>query len=182
MLHSNEQRSYYEILLISPDANREEIDRACLNLWYRYQSLSTTPLWKDLSKQIDTIHATLLDPKARSAYDKRLHALQSTGLPGRRPELESNGKAQTVVNNFTYAEFFAIGLLYTLTVIYGKAPYGVGLGSVVAFNKLLDWMVPENWFDIMTIGGLVLFFFLATMGLCRCAMHLIRIRRHGFVA
>jgi len=64
--------THYEILGISRSASREEIDRACVTLWYRHQLMRGTPLWKDLNRHIEDIHSTLLDPKARAAYDRRL--------------------------------------------------------------------------------------------------------------
>ena len=172
MLQPKGQLSFYEILLVSPNASREEIDRACLNLWYRYQSMSTTPLWKDLSRQIDEIRQTLLDPQARSAYDKLLNKERPAPPADLAPEPQSRERISDT--KFTYPELAAILILYVLTVISGKAPYSIGLVSALVFNQLVEWMSPESWSDILTIGGLVLFCSLAATCLCWCALHLFR--------
>jgi hypothetical protein len=55
----------YRLLDLTRGATREEIEAACLRLWYRYRVLRNTPLWADLSQQIERMRTTLLEATER---------------------------------------------------------------------------------------------------------------------
>ena len=55
----------YRLLDLTRGATREEIEAACLRLWYRYRVLRNTPLWADLSRQIERMRTTLLEATER---------------------------------------------------------------------------------------------------------------------
>jgi hypothetical protein len=63
--------STYRLLEITRGATREEIEIACLRLWYRYRVLRNTPIWVDLSRQIERMRTTLLEATDRSHYQSR---------------------------------------------------------------------------------------------------------------
>lgn len=159
--------SLYELLGVPRNASREDIDRACVNLWYRYQSMRNTPLWTDLSRHIDEVHTTLLDPDARAVYDKMLARNQSTGHSG------SLWAHQHLVKNppnrKPTVKFRRVGL-------YNAA------STALVFNKMVDWVCPDTWSDIETIGWLTLFFGLATTLLCWSMVKLSRRNRRAVPA
>ena len=162
-----EPASLYELLGVGHNASREEIDQACVNLWYRYQSMRNSPLWTDLSRHIDEVHATLLDPEARAVYDKMLARNQSTGHSG------SLWAHQHLVNNPPHrkprVKFRKVGLYNAVS-------------TALVFNKMVDWVGPEKWADIETIAWLTLFFGLATTLLCWSTVKLFRQNRRQVVA
>jgi hypothetical protein len=44
-----EQPSFYDLLGVSRRARKEDIENACVHLWYRYQCMRGTPLWDSIA-------------------------------------------------------------------------------------------------------------------------------------
>lgn len=168
--------SFYEILALPPSASREDIDKACVDLWYRYQSMRATPLWKDLSQHIEEIRSTLLNPKAKAAYDKLLVKTQSMSFPNPQDRAKPEHQSKSAASSYVQAEQAVDDSLpEERKPKFSRVIYVIGVAAALLFNKMIDWMSPENWSEIATIAWLVLFFCLATTCLLWAAFSLYRI-------
>ena len=133
--------SHYEVLRIRPGSSPAQIDAACWELWKRYQSKSTTALWKEVNNQIEEIHDVLLDPDGRAQYDASL------GSPAVSPHPQDNVSAPSWQMSHAY--------------------YAVGVGSALLFRVMIEAATPQTWADLESIGWLSLLFAGATCGLVR---------------
>lgn len=175
--------THYEILGISRSASRDEIDRACVALWYRHQSMRTTPLWKDLNRHIEDIRNTLLDPKARAAYDRRLRSEHdghdelaaragdaddsvSASQPAGQPALPPEGA--TVAPQAEHRAGRASKTSFRLS------PYPAIMAPAMLFNQMVDWVHPESWQDMQNIALLALVLSVAMTGLMWSASRLLQ--------
>ena len=170
-MYEIEHVSFYDLLGVAQDARKEEIERACVRMWYRYQCLRNTPLWDAIAARIDVMRATLLYRDSRAAYDKLLadqeaerqqqrlqnhDGLDAPSLPG-----ETTNHAFPIGGN-------ALGYA-TLSALRGKSTnplidlglFNAGSTSYV-FYKVVGWVGPESWADIQSIGLIVLAFGIAT--------------------
>jgi hypothetical protein len=171
-MYEIEHVSFYDLLGVSKDARKEEIERACVRMWYRYQCLRHTPLWDAIAARIDVMRTTLLYRDSRAAYDKLLaeqearrqqdhevdHATEVQGHPSlpRGPDQHPTAGG----NALGYA---------TLSALRGKASnplidlglFNAGSTSYV-FYKVVGWVGPESWAEIQSIGLIVLAFGVAT--------------------
>lgn len=171
--------THYEILGISRSASRDEIDRACVALWYRHRSMRSTPLWKDLNRHIEDIRNTLLDPKSRAAYDRRLREGPAEQLPGDLAEHDSAVKESTAhpesptegTTPAPQAEHEA-GRMNSST--FRLSPYPAIVAPAMLFNQMVDWVHPENWQEMTNIALLALVLCVAMTGLMWSASRLLR--------
>jgi hypothetical protein len=91
-----EERTYYEMLEVSPRASRREVDAAYAraNELYRADSLPLYTLLEDQSCEevrhsIDAAHRTLADESARAEYDRQLVSSGRLAPEDVRPQEES---------------------------------------------------------------------------------------------
>ena len=134
--------SHYEVLRIRPGSSPAQIDAACWELWKRYQSKSTTALWKEVKNQIEEIHDVLLDPDGRAAQ----------GRVVLRPAVSPHPQ-----DNVPSARSWQMSHAY----------YAVGVGSALLFRVMIEAATPQTWADLESIGWLSLLFAGATCGLVR---------------
>jgi DnaJ-class molecular chaperone len=162
---ASDQQTYYGILNVSPEAPREDIELACLGLWYKYKIMRTTPLWAELNRQIEEIHATLSNPESRAAYDwYLLHPEMPRPLP------PGTGAAQTGIEDETAAAARLPMLKFRKVFSFNAT------GGALLFNGLISHVRPQEWSDLSTLGGLALFFSLAATFLIWSLAHLFAAR------
>ncbi|MBM3347141.1 MAG: J domain-containing protein [Betaproteobacteria bacterium] len=175
--------THYEILGISRSASRDEIDGACVALWYRHQSMRGTPLWKDLNRHIEDIHNTLLDAEARADYDRRLleepaaplsaavvahdAAVSEAAEQSAVPLAEDKAEEEVETKAEDNAE-------RTGRSTFRLSPFPAVLVPAMLFNQMVDWIQPENWQELQNIALISMVLALATSGLARSASRLLR--------
>jgi curved DNA-binding protein CbpA len=146
------QQTYYEILSVSPDGSREDIELACLGLWYKYKIMRTTPLWAELNRQIEEIHATLSNPEIRAAYDRYL---RDPNPAKRFPSLAIEPPQDSV-------QITTPAAARPPLVKFRKVFSFNATGGALLFNGLISHVRPQEWSDMSTLGGIALFFSLGT--------------------
>lgn len=145
------QQTYYEILNVSPEASREDIELACLGLWYKYKVMRTTPLWQDLSRQIEEIHATLSTPETRTAYNRYL----LNPSPDKHWPISKTEAANAVIEHVPSSAPRPPAVKLRKVFSFNAT------GGALLFNGLVSHIRPEQWSDLSSLGVLSLFFSIA---------------------
>jgi len=170
-VHDLEQPSFYDLLGVSRRARKEDIESACVQMWYRYQCMRGTPLWDAISERIDLIRVTLLFPDTRATYDRLLAEREAARLQERldhslpfsdllKQHQQANRKYGVGGNALGHS---------TLSALHGKTTnplrklgYANAGSTAFIFYKLVEWFAPENWTDIQAICLIVVAFGIAT--------------------
>lgn len=181
-MHPHDNQTYYQILGISPDANREEIEKACVELWYKYQPMRGMPLWAGIAKQIDHIHSTLVNPDARAAYDKSLAAADSERVSITKAEVHHGDETPFSAGGSVPEEISTSILDRMPKVKFRNVLELDALAAAFGFNQSVDWLRPEGWSDIATAAWLALFFCLAGTLLIWSILHLLKAKRTSLAA
>ncbi len=160
-MRAHGEHCYYQLLGISSDASRDEIEQACLALWYRYQPMRRTLLWKDIDAEIERIHDTLINADARQAYDNRFKpgkpAIGTDKSGTREPEgREAATVAAPLARERGVDRLHEKSKLNFLNVLELDA-----LAASFGFNQSIDWVRPESWADISSVAWLSLLFCVA---------------------
>jgi hypothetical protein len=176
------QHSYYEILRIPPGASQDEVEEACVSLWYRYQSMRGTPLWKDISLLMEEIHSTLGNPEARQRYDEHLAKSGSQSIARILAASVAKDDDKPAAPADSHEESQDVYLFADGAVNLRGMFFLITLATALLFNQLVEWICPENWSDIGVIAWLTLFLCLAATCLAWCALNLFPIARTLIVA
>jgi len=166
-----EQPSFYDLLGVSRRARKEDIENACVHLWYRYQCMRGTPLWDAIAERIDLMRVTLLFPDTRATYDKLLAEREAARLQER---LDHSTPFSDLLEQHqqTYLKYGVGGNALghsTVSALHEKTTsplrklgYANAGSTALVFYKLVEWIAPENWSDIQAICLIVLAFGIAT--------------------
>lgn len=169
-MHEIEHVSFYDLLGVPQDARKDEIERACVRMWYRYQCLRNTPLWSAIAARIDVMRATLLYRDSRAAYDALIAGQQAKRL---QEDLHVPDAAMPPDDEASHSYRHATGgnaLGHTtLSALRRKSSnplvdlglFNAGSTSYV-FYKLVGWVGPQSWTEIQSIGLIVMAFGVAT--------------------
>ncbi|WP_168188605.1 DnaJ domain-containing protein [Thermoflavimicrobium daqui] len=77
-----EEKNYYELIGLPPDASNEEIDKAILKKIRIWQKRTNTPTLarrqeaERMIERLDEIKLILLDPEQRAKYDQKLQEIK----------------------------------------------------------------------------------------------------------
>jgi len=166
-----EQPSFYDLLGVSRRARKEDIENACVHLWYRYQCMRGTPLWDAIAERIDLMRVTLLFPDTRATYDKLLAEREAARLQER---LDHSTPFSDLLEQHqqAYQKYGTSGNALghsTVSALHGKTTsplrklgYANAGSTSFMFYKLVELIAPENWSDIQAICLIVLAFGIAT--------------------
>jgi hypothetical protein len=125
-----QESNYYRMLGVSSDASPEDLEKACMALWYKYRVMQGTPLWTDLSAQIEQIHATLTNPQSRALYNAQVRGEATFSDPAHKPRLRP------------------------IKMSLGNAVKANALVGSIGFNQSLHWISIERWSDLANWAGL----------------------------
>lgn len=170
-MHEPESPSFYDLLGVSRDASKEEIEHACVEFWYRYQCMRGTPLWNAIAERIDLMRVTLLFSDTRASYDRLLVEREAAR---QQEQLHHSVPFSDLLqqDRQAYRKYGVSGNALgrsTVSALYGKTTsplrklgYANAGSTSFIFYKLVEWIGPDSWSDIQSIALIVAAFGIAT--------------------